>query len=185
MATFLDVGLFQYFNVIFPVLLIFAVILALLQKTKILGTNPTINAIIAVAVSFMALLSKTVIKLVNFMAPWFVLVLIFVILLLLIFQTLGATEKNIANVLAKEKIVHWSIIGVGLLILMAGLGSIWGQQLTSMAGGGPVTTNVTSSSTTGNLEQNLYATFYNPKVLGLVFVFLIAVFAIAFLAGGT
>ena len=184
MATFLDVGLFQYFNVIFPVLLIFAIMLALLQKTKILGTNPTINAIIAVAVAFMALLSQTVIKLVNFMAPWFVLVLIFVVLLILVFQTLGATEKNIASVLANEKIVHWSIIGVGLLILMAGLGSIWGHELTSMAGGSPVSTNVTSS-TTGDLEQNLYATFYNPKVLGLIFIFLIAVFAIAFLAGGS
>ena len=47
MATFLDVGLFSYFNVIFPVLLIFALVFALLQKTKILGTNITINAIIA------------------------------------------------------------------------------------------------------------------------------------------
>jgi len=183
MATFLDVGLFSYFNVIFPVLLIFALVFALLQKTKILGTNITINAIIAIAIAFMSLLSTTIIKLISFMAPWFVLLLVFVILLMLIFQTLGATEKDIASVLAKEKIVHWSIIGAGLLILLAGLGSIWGQQLTTMAGGEPVTTNITASSGTSSLEQNLYATFYNPKVLGLIFVFLIAVFAIAFLAG--
>ena len=182
MATFLDVGLLQYFNVIFPVLLIFALFFALLQKTKILGNNVTINAIIAVAISFMSLMSKTLIQLIGFMAPWFVLVLVFVILLLLIFQTLGATEKDISSVLKKEKIVHW-IIGVGLLILMAGLGTIWGQQLTTMAGGVPTTTNISASSGTASLEQNLYATFYNPKVLGLIFIFLIAVFAIAFLAG--
>ena len=182
MATFLDVGLLSYFNVIFPVLLIFAILFAILQKTKVLGSNLTINAIIAVSIAFMSLLSKTLIKLIGFMTPWFVLLLVFIILLLLIFQTLGATDKDIASVLKSEKLVHWSIIGVGLLILLAGLGSIWGQQLTTMAGG-PVATNVSTSSGTVSLEQNLYATFYNPKVLGLIFMFLIAVFAVAFLAG--
>ena len=186
MATFLDVGLFQYFNVIFPVLLIFAIVFALLYKTKILGTNPTINGIVAISIALMSLLSTTMIKLVSFMAPWFVLMLVFIILLLLVFQTLGATEKDILGALKTEKIIGWTIAGVALVILMAGLGSIWGQKLTNLATPGDTVTidaNL-SSSATANLETNLYSTFYNTKVLGLIFIFLISIFAVAFLASG-
>ena len=168
---------------LFSFILIFTLLYAILGATKVLQGKAWINITIALMVSLVAMFSGSVFELVNVITPWFVLLLVFVILLMLIFQTLGATEKDIASVLAKEKIVHWSIIGAGLLILLAGLGSIWGQQLTTMAGGEPVTTNITASSGTSSLEQNLYATFYNPKVLGLIFVFLIAVFAIAFLAG--
>ena len=43
MATVLDIGLLEYFSIIFPAILIFLLVFALLQKIKILGDNKTIK----------------------------------------------------------------------------------------------------------------------------------------------
>lgn len=179
MATFLDIGLFQYFNVIFSVLLIFAILFALLHKTNILGKNATINAIVAVAIALMCLLSETVIDLINFVAPWFVLVFIFVILLLLVYQMLGATEKDIFGALKSEKSIQWAVFGVALLILVAGIAHVWGAEMLTY-------TQSSAEDTVGEAdayEQNILSALFSPKVLGLIVIFLIAIFAIAFLAG--
>ena len=186
MVTFLDLGLFQYFNVIFPILLIFSVLFALLQKIKVLGDSQVINSVVAIAISLMSLLSQTLIDLINFMAPWFVLVFIFLILLLLIYQTLGATEKDILSALKGEKTIQWAVVGVAFVILMAGLGQIIGPSLlpvTQSPAAEDTTTLAEGGVATGSVEQNMLATLYNPKVLGLIFVFLIAIFTVAFLSG--
>ena len=86
MATILDLGLLQSFDVIFPVILIFALVFAILQKTKIVGDSLGINSIIAVAVAFMALLSENVIQVVKFIVPWFTIAIIFFLLIILVFQ---------------------------------------------------------------------------------------------------
>ena len=66
MATILDVGLVQYFQVIYPVLFVFAIVFALLQKTKALGQSSlAVNLIISFAVSFMILLSDAAVKLLS------------------------------------------------------------------------------------------------------------------------
>jgi hypothetical protein len=176
MVTFLDVGLFQYFNVIFSVLLIFAVLFALLHKTKALGENSTINALVAIAIALMSLLSETVIDLINYIAPWFVLVFIFVLLLVMIYQMLGATEQDILGALRTDKTIQWVVVGIALIILAAGFGHVWGDKLTQQAMDG--------ETTEGVFEKNIYDIIFNPKILGLIFIFVIAIFAVAFLSGG-
>jgi hypothetical protein len=89
MASFLDLGLIQYFSAIFPVLLVFAVVYALLQKTKAVGGTPTINALIAIVAGFLILLSEKAIAVVNFIIPWFAVVIIFFVLMILVFYTFG------------------------------------------------------------------------------------------------
>lgn len=176
MVTFLEIGLFQYFNVIFSVLLIFAIVFAVLHKTKILGENATISAIVAVAIALMCLLSQTVLDLINFMTPWFVLVFVFVILLILVYQMLGATEKDILGALKTEKTIQWAVFGVAIIILIAGFGHVWGETLAQQA---------EESGTEGDtFERDVYSILFDPKVLGLIFILLIAIFAIAFLTGG-
>lgn len=176
MVTFLDIGLFQYFNVIFSILLIFAVLFSILHKTKVLGGNATINAIVAVSISLMCLLSQTVIDLINFIAPWFVLVFVFVILLIMVYQLLGATEKDILGALKTESTIRYAIFGVAIIIIIAGFGHVWGEQLAQQAGEG-------GTAEEGSFEQNIYSILFDPKVLGLIFIFLVAIFAIAFLTG--
>jgi hypothetical protein len=180
MATFLDIGLLQYFNIIFPLLLVFSVMFAILQRTKILGENGAINAVVALTVSFLFLLSRTLLELINFIAPWFVFVFIFVILLLMIYQTLGATEKDILSALKADKTIQWAVLGIGIVILIAGFGKVLGQSI------GPYLTEAPEgapSVATASFEQNVFATLFHPKIVGLIVLFGVAIFAIAFLAG--
>lgn len=179
MVTFFDVGLFQYFNVIFPILLIFSIVFAILHKTKILGENATINAVVAISLALMSLLSPTLIDVISFMAPWFVLVFIFVILLVLMYQLLGATEKDILGALKSEKTIQWAVIGVGVIILFAAFANVLGQKMLTMQ-----PEAIEGEEAPSAFEKNIYTILFNPKVLGLIFVFLIAIFTVAFLAGG-
>ncbi|MFC1801758.1 hypothetical protein ACFLZB_04825 [Nanoarchaeota archaeon] len=185
MATFLDVGLLQYFSVIFPVLLVFAIVFAILTTTKILGENKTINALVAVVLALMVLLVPDIVDVINFMAPWFVLVFIFLILLILVYRILGATEKDIGDFIKTDRPIKWAIFAVGLIILLAALGTVFGQKVGPYLGGAE-TSNVTtddiqSGVATGNWEQNLFATLFHPKILGVILIFAIAIFAIVLL----
>jgi len=189
MATILDLGLLQSFDVIFPVILIFALVFAILQKTKIVGDSLGINSIIAVAVAFMALLSENVIQVVKFIVPWFIIAIIFFLLIILVFQVFGAKESDIFNYIKGDKAIGWVIIGVGIVIIFAAFANVLGQQLTEASlqgaqGANASTTSIGSSSVaTGNFQQNIYSTLFHPKVLGLLILFGIAVFAVALLTG--
>ena len=55
MATFLDLGLLNYFAVIFPALIVFVIVYAVFEKFKLLGENKTLHAIIAISMSFLVL----------------------------------------------------------------------------------------------------------------------------------
>ncbi|PIN76158.1 hypothetical protein COV17_03160 [Candidatus Woesearchaeota archaeon CG10_big_fil_rev_8_21_14_0_10_36_11] len=188
MATVLDLSLFQSFSSLFPILFVFAIVLGLLQKIKPLGDSVALNSIIAVAIALMSLLSDSLIQVINFMIPWFVIAFIFFILMLLIFQIFGASEKDIFSYLKGDKSISWVIIGVSLIILFAAIGNVFGQSI------GPYldeTGNQTTSTTvdgeasvaTGSFEQNIFATMFHPKVLGFGVIFIIMIFAIALLTG--
>ena len=182
MVTVLDLSLIRSFDVIFPVLLVFALVFSILQKTKAIGDSVGMNSLIAVAVSFMMLLSDTLIEMINFMIPWFVVMIIFFILMILMFQVFGASETDVAGAL-KDKALQWSLIGVGLVILIAAFGHVLGQSLVE-AGGHPTTQQVSADGVaTGDFEQNITATMFHPKVLGMIVLFAIAIFAVALLSG--
>lgn len=184
MATFLDVGLIKAFDVILPFLLVFAIVYAILHKTKLIGESPAFNAIVAISAAFMVLISDTIAQIINFSVPWFVVTIIFLILLVLLFQTLGAKEADIAKAVG-DKTVQWILIGITLIILIAAFASVFGQQLTerSMQGGAPVINGTTGNVATADLETNIYATFYHPKVLGFLVIFGIAIAAVFLLSG--
>ena len=180
MATFLDIGLLQYFSVIFPVLLVFAVVFSILTTTKVLGENKAINALVAVVLALMVLLVPEIVDVINFMAPWFVILFIFLILLLLIYRMLGATDRDIAEFIKADRPIKWAIFSVGLIIFLAALGTVFGQQIGPYLGS-EETANVTTEDiqegvATGNWEQNLFATLFHPKILGVILIFAIAVF---------
>ena len=178
MASLLDLGILKSFDFIFPMLLVWAFVFALLQKTKLIGDAININAIIATAFAFMVLLSPTVIDLINFMIPWFAIAIICFILMVLLFMIMGA-EKNIAY---QDKTIQWVLVAVGILIVVAAFGKVLGQSLLEQ--GAQAGTVIEGQNTAnGGFQQNIYATLFNPKVLGLLVVFAIVVFAVALLSG--
>ncbi len=183
MATFLDLTLIDFFDRIFVVLLIWTIIFAILQKTKAVSDGLGINAIIAVAIAFLALISDTIIQLISFMVPWFALLIIFLVLLILLFQIFGVTDVSAA---VNDKTVQWTLIGVGIVIVIAAFGTVFGQQLAAAAGSSSTdsgTATAAGGTGTTNFQQNIYSTLFNPKVLGMLVLFGVAIFAVILLSG--
>ncbi|MBI2666801.1 hypothetical protein HYX13_04270 [Candidatus Woesearchaeota archaeon] len=186
MATLLDIGLVQYFSVVFPFLFIVAVVYALLHKTKVVGDSVTFNAVISVVTAFAVVLSDSAVKLINFIIPWFAVVVVFLVLLLLVFQTMGLKEDQLPNVV-KDKTVYWTLIGIAFVIIIAGFANVFGQsalEAQQSVGETTVTTTDGVTTTTPAFEQNIYAILFHPKILGMMILFTIAIFAVALLSAG-
>ncbi len=184
MATVLDLGLLEYFNVVFSFILVWTLVFALLQKTKVLGEKVGLNGLIAVAVAFLVSLSDNVVEMIRFMIPWFAIAIIFFVLLILIFMVFGAGEKDIFEYIKRDRSVGWVIIGVVLVIVGASFSNVFGQELLSQAAEGGATEVTAGGVATGSFEQNIYATLFHPKVLGMIILFVVAIFTIALLSQG-
>ena len=221
MATFLDISVFSYFSIVFLFLLIFTVAFAFLNYIKMFGSESKQgwNAIIALAIAAIALMSRSAIGFLSFITPWFV--ILFFVLFFIIFavRMFGLGEKDMVEVI--KDAWPW-VLTLSIIIVLFGLGNTLGQntlQYTLPAAGasegatgtadagtgtgtgsadagnsdGATTTDVgtTSSSAakastaTASFQQNLYATIFHPKVLGMFFLLIIATVTIAFLAQRT
>lgn len=184
MASVLDLGLVEGFDILFVFLLIIVLVFALLTKFSILGKDKMgLNWLIAIAVGFLSLISPKVIALVKFIAPWFVLLFLFLVLLMLTFQILGAKDTDFQRVLNKDTAISWTIVGIGLVIIVAGFGVTFGQDLLEgrsivMDDDGNPTVSDASS-----FETNVLQTLFHPKILGVMALFGISIFAVALLSG--
>src|SRR3989344_6243987 len=179
MASPLDLGILNLFDFIFPVLLVWAFLFALLQKTEIIGKSMGINATIASAASLTVLLSRPFIDLINFIITWSAIAIIFFVLMVLLFMIMGA--KDITAY--KQTNVQWVLIAVGILIVVAGFGKVLGQTLLEEGAQAGTVVEGAEGVATGGFQQNVYATLFHPKVLGLLIVFAIVVFTVALLNG--
>lgn len=179
MATVLDLGLLQMFEPIFAVLFVFTLMFAILQKTKALSETIGINGVISAVIGIMVLMSSTLVSIINFMIPWFTVVIIFFVLLLLVFQVFGAKDADFASAI-KDKGLMWTIIGIGVIILLAAVGSVVPDDIGPNLAGGDVTSASTSG---GGFSDNITNILFNPKIIGIIVVFMVAIFAVIFLSG--
>ncbi len=184
MASVLDLGLIEGFDLIFVFLLIIVLVFALLEKFAVLGKDKTgLNWLISIAIGFLSLISPKVIDLVKFIAPWFVLLFLFLVLLMLTFQILGAKDTDFSRVLNKDTAIGWTIVGIGIVIIVAGIGVTFGQDLLEQRStmmddsGNPIVTDAS------DFETNILQTMFHPKMLGVMALFGISIFAVALLSG--
>lgn len=187
MANVLDIGLIQYFDIVFPFLLVFALVYAILQKTGVIGKSVPINAVVAFCAAVLAILSDAAVQIITFIAPWFVVVFIFFILLLLVFQIMGAKDGDF-ELAIKDKAVQWVIIGIALIIIFAGFATVFGQNFLDMRDSDEIDSETdgtdsgsSGSTATDNFDSNVTEIFFHPKVLGMIVLFGIAIFAVALL----
>ena len=180
----LELGLLEYFAIIFPALLVFAIVFALFEKLKILGDSKTIHAIIAIAIAFILMLSRDVMAIINFIAPWFVLLFIFIVLLLVVYKTFGATDENLKNFITTHTMTQWAVIIIGVIIIVAGIANVFGQRLVPITKDGENVTTVVSSADGvegGTFGETVGKTLFHPKIVGIIFIFLLAAFAVGLL----
>ena len=204
MATFLDVGLIENFGIIFVILLIFLIMFGLLEYIKAFGEDRRgLHAIIALVVALLFLVSKIATKIVAMMVPWFMVVALFIFFTLFLVRMFGLDEAGVKKLIANPNVYPWIIAFAGLILFFS-LGNAFGQSLLEKGEGIKQPANYTAgtqtstempatssglqpatpgtrSTTTTSFTTNLLNTLRHPKVMGLLFVFLVGMFALIFL----
>lgn len=170
MVTF-DVGLIQNFSIIFTWLFFFVTLYAILSFGKIFGDHKGLQALIALVLSFFSILSPSVIKLVSLLAPAFVVVMLFLMFVFVLYKMFGVEESWISKaVVGEEGAAYYWIIIVAVLIFITSAAIVWGPALPY--------TKENATAEPGTISGNIAAVFFHPKLLGFLFLLLIAVFAI-------
>lgn len=178
MATPLDIGVLQSFESLFPLLFVFLVVYGVISSTKILGDNKAVPALIAVILAIMTMFSTVAIRTINMMAPWFVLLFIFGIFLLITYQLFGVKEDAISGLWkgwdkGGSTVFYWILT----IVVLIGLGSLM-TVLGEDKGGFREAVGITNISEVPAGELGFWQTIMHPKVLGMVLLLLIALFAV-------
>ena len=94
MVTVLSVDLLSRFSVIFSVLLVFVVVYAVIVKTKIFGDGKEgLAGLIALCIALLVAVSKAS-DLIIFMAPWFTVLLFFLLFIFMISMFAGVVSAE-------------------------------------------------------------------------------------------
>lgn len=166
MATFLDITGLQQFSTIFVFIFVWLVVYAILTYSKILGENKAIHVIIGLVIALLVLFSPIATGTIEYIAPWFAVVFIFVIFASIALKLFGATG---VESLGSLRIVTVVVI---LLVLVVGALSYVRQQVTAP---GDNETSIDYGKTTTLL--------FHPKILGIIFLMIISIFTIVLMAG--
>ena len=181
MATVLDIGALQSFSLVFSFLFVVVVVFAVLTYAKLFGEDrPGIHALIAVLLGIMTLFSENAVKVIETMAPWFVLFFMFIVFVLMSYKIFGVDDTTILGVLKSEEhgYIVWWVISICLIIGIGSLTStVWSEGTPVYNESGSETGAGSDVGTTGS--GAFWGTLFHPKVLTLALIFLIAMFTIS------
>ncbi len=167
MATFLDVGLLEFFLPLFSFLFIVMVLYALMHKNNFLGPSDRVHWVAAISIGMIVLFSGGSIELINIITPWFVILIIFLVLLFSIFMFFGTKETELLSTIGGPIVV----VIVALLMLLAAISAVFG----------PVFNPYQTDEEGRTIQSETIRTLFHPRVLGAVFILLIAAFATRFI----
>jgi len=170
MATVMDFGLLEYFIPVFTFLLVFVLAYALLQKNKLLGGNSKLDFIASFAVAILTLFTGNAIGLINYMTPWFAVLIVFAVFIFLIPLAFGWKEKDIWPSIGGKN----GVIIVSFLIFIMAMTYVFGDVFN------PYSEGVDGEESTGARSQidEINKTIFHPRVLGAVFILLFASFTV-------
>jgi hypothetical protein len=166
MATFLDVTGLQYFTNFFVFIFVWLVVYAILGFTKVLGDNKGIDIILGLVVALLVILSPIATGAIAFISPWFALLFVLLVFVLVALKVFGVSTSDLASA-GQLKMVFLAVV---LLLLVVGL-LAYIREESSIPEGEEIDYSKTTSI------------IFHPKVLGIVFILLIAVFTIVLMAG--
>ena len=166
MATLMDIGLLYYFLPLITFLFVFALVYAVLDKTKILGENVSLNFVAALTIALLTLFVGRITNLIQFIVPWFVFLFVFFGLMFVGLMFLGIKEETIWSNLS-----IWTVIIIGFFLLLLGIVQVYGDVLSPY-----VSTNATKT-----IASETMRTLFHPRVLAALFILLVAALTIRFL----
>ena len=187
MATFLDVTILGGFSLIFPFLLVFVVLYAVLINTKPFGgAKNGIYALMSFCIAVLMLFSKTAIALVETMVPWFVVMFIAILLIMMSFAFFGAKESDMLSTIKSHGALKNWMVTIAIAIVIISFAQVMGQGLLEEGetGEGGTIESPQGPTGTNSFSENLGNTLFHPKVLGFIFIILLSTFTIFFLSKG-
>ena len=139
---------------------------AVLDKFKLMGDNKAVKFIASLSIAFLFLFSKGVLEFVNFITPWFVVLVIIALFVLSLFMFMGLKEKSMEATIGDPR-VYWTILVIIIILLIAAIGTVFSDFFSTE--GGEIT-----DPTKASITQILV----HPRVLGALFLLVIISFAI-------
>jgi hypothetical protein len=169
MATFLDIGLIQKFDLIFPFLLVVVIIWGILSNSKFLGEGKQlIHGLISLILGFIVLITPAARQVINKMAPWFVVLIMFIFFLLLLSKTEGGESNTDYGWLVKIFLIISFIIFIYSLIDVM----VWNDDSNELGN------TIEDGSPADSGRSGFYNTLRHPTIMGLVLIFIIGAFTI-------
>ena len=209
MAAVIDVGFLQNFSHIFAFLLIFTMTYGVLRVTNIFGGRVTIDVFLAFILGIVSLFSSLVVKTITRAAPWFVVLMIFAVFILMVFRMFGYPEDMIVKG-TNVRMIAWFLIFLCLMISLGSFFSVLAEEKGGVPGPGQIVTveTIQAGYTAPNLapgeiitttegvkraltqpgqpttqKSEFWNTLFHPNVLGLGVLMLIGLFAALRLSG--
>ena len=164
MATFLDVAGLAQFSNLFVFILVWLGVVAILTATKALGENKAIIWIIGLIVGLLVWFSPIAIGSIKFIIPWFGVIFIFVLFIIMATKLFGVSGTEFAD-------LKWVVVVIIILGLVIGALSYVREE------------SKIPGNETGKDFSKSTSVIFHPKVIGMIFISLVAVFTIALLAG--
>lgn len=174
MASFLDMGILDYFAPAFVWLLVFGILFAILEKTKVFGEKSGINSLVAFSISILFLLTPDLVSIVKVITPWFTILFIFILMIVLLFLFVGVKETEIAGAFSERGMV-WIILLIAFVIFFYALTQVYGAQIQTIYGGA-------DAGPDANISQQVGKILFHPRILGMVILLVIASQAVRFIS---
>ena len=147
-------GLLEYFLPLFSFILIWIVLYAILQKSKLLGGKPILDGIIGIVISLVALLSGSTFEFVNAIIPGFVMLGIAAVMVL--FASSSILKEGIADIPPLQGIV----LTLALIIIIWSITAIFGPVFNPYSAG-------------ADPSWETLRTLFHPRVLGAIFILIV------------
>ena len=126
MSTPLSGGLATHFAYVFTVLLAFLILYGILSVTKVLSENNGLNALIALVASLLLFLFPKLINVIDLLIPWFTLLFIIGILILLFTGIFGADKNLIKAEFTKGGTIITVIIVLSIIVILGAFTKVFG-----------------------------------------------------------
>ncbi|MBI4141578.1 hypothetical protein HY484_01490, partial [Candidatus Woesearchaeota archaeon] len=133
MATLLDIGLIKGFSSIFPFLFVLVIMWAVLLRIKLFSENKAFAAMVAFLFAIAIMFSPIAVKTINLMAPWFVLLFVAIIFVLIVYQSFGISESTILGLFTGDKSTYgteffWVMLSIIGIIILGSLFTVLSEE---------------------------------------------------------
>jgi hypothetical protein len=155
---------FEYFLV--P-LFIFAVLFAILEKSKAISEKTDINAIIAIVVAFVIAMTPGLSQFLFSLIPYFIILLVIIFFIALFFMFLGVESETIVAA-AKHPVGYVFLMVISFLLIIQAWSMLFGEQFYNLTKKPPE--NLTSS-------EQVVVILTSPTVTAMIVFFVLLAIA--------